>query len=100
MCSASGHVRFGPEATSNATKMDCPLWVKSGHVQCIRPCPLWSRSDIKCDKNGLSALGQKRTLADVFVHRFPVDERTYAARRVEPALVAAGLSSASATPTR
>ena len=26
--------------------MKCPLWVKSGHVQCKRSCPLWAKADI------------------------------------------------------
>src|SRR5262245_5731744 len=27
----------------------CPLWVKSRHVQCKTVCPLYPESDIKCD---------------------------------------------------
>jgi hypothetical protein len=40
----------------------CPLWVKSRHLQCINPCPLYSQKRTFGDAKQMSALGQKRTL--------------------------------------
>src|SRR5262249_26256166 len=39
----------------------CPLWVKSGHMQCNRACPLYPRKRHQMRRNGMSAKGQKRT---------------------------------------
>jgi hypothetical protein len=29
------------EQIGNPSQIECPLWVKSGHLQCINPCPLY-----------------------------------------------------------
>src|SRR5262245_33552975 len=34
MRSAKAYVRFTPESDNKCDKMECPLWAKSGHVQC------------------------------------------------------------------
>src|SRR5262249_49285425 len=41
----------------------CPLWVKSGHVHCTSPCPLYPRKRTLVLHKRMSALGQKRTHA-------------------------------------
>jgi hypothetical protein len=42
-------------------QLQCPLWVKSRHVQCINPCPLYPRKPTCAVQLGMSALCQERT---------------------------------------
>ena len=44
-----------------AQRSQCPLWVKSRHVQCKTPCPLYPRKQTCAVQLGMSALAQKRT---------------------------------------
>ena len=37
----------------------CPLWVKSGHVQCKTSCPLWVQKRTRAVQKAMSALGSK-----------------------------------------
>ena len=37
---ALANVAFTPESGRSLARRSCPLWVKSRHVQCNRPCPL------------------------------------------------------------
>jgi hypothetical protein len=46
-------------------EQQCPLWVKSGHVQCKRSCPLHIRKRTCAAQLAMSALGQKRTLRPI-----------------------------------
>jgi hypothetical protein len=39
----------------------CPLWVRSGHSQCKRACPLYPRKRTSGDTSSMSALCHKRT---------------------------------------
>jgi len=41
---------------------ECPLWVKSRHMQCTTACPLYTRKRTFAVQLGMFALGQKRTL--------------------------------------
>src|SRR5262245_56335111 len=41
----------------------CPLWVKSGHVQCKRACPLYPRKRTCAMQLRMSAKGQEQTHA-------------------------------------
>src|SRR5262245_18126252 len=43
-------------------KRECPLWVKSRHMQCKKACPLYPQKRSCAVQTGMSALGQKRTL--------------------------------------
>ena len=38
--------------------LSCPLWVKSGHRQCKKACPLYPRKRTCAVQLGMSALGQ------------------------------------------
>jgi hypothetical protein len=42
-------------------KLLCPLWVKSGHLHCNRPCPLCPQKRTCAVQLWMSAKGQKRT---------------------------------------
>src|SRR5262245_10436344 len=42
-------------------KLQCPLWVRSRHVQRKRACPLYPRKRHQKRRIGMSAKGQKRT---------------------------------------
>jgi len=42
---------------------ECPLWVKSRHVQCKTACPLYPRKRTLAGVTLMSALCQKRTYA-------------------------------------
>src|SRR5262249_36782951 len=44
----------------------CPLWVKSGLMQCNKACPLYPRKRTCAMQRGMSALGQKRTSRRLF----------------------------------
>src|SRR5690242_3311704 len=46
-----------------ADRTQCPLWVKSGHMQCINPRPLYPRKQTCALQLVMSAKGQKRTCA-------------------------------------
>ena len=35
--------RVGPRTNRRNAAPECPLWVKSRHVQCTKPCPLYPR---------------------------------------------------------
>jgi hypothetical protein len=41
----------------------CPLWVKSRHLQCTDPCPLYPQKRTCAVHQSMSAMGQKRTSA-------------------------------------
>src|SRR5215471_3411028 len=58
----------GQADKSSWTMVPCPLWVKSGHVRCNRPCPLYSRKRTYAVQELMSAKGQKRTSACLFDH--------------------------------
>jgi len=42
--------------------VECPLWVKSRHIQCTTPCPLYPRKRTPERPGGMSAKGQKANL--------------------------------------
>src|SRR5215510_7753872 len=56
----------------------CPLWVKSGHMQCNRACPLYPRKRTCAPQLGMSALGHKRTFRSAIVTK--VDRAAHRAR--------------------
>ena len=59
---ASVNVRsLNGNAREGCVQFPCPLWVKSGHVQCKRPCPLCPRKRTCAVHSPMSALCQKRT---------------------------------------
>ena len=54
-------------AANRWIRRGCPLWVKSGHVQCKRACPLYPQSGhVRCNSD--VRFGPKRTLARLFDH--------------------------------
>src|SRR5499427_4628096 len=57
----------GPLILKNTSsgRLACPLWVvKSGHVQCNRPCPFYPRKRHQTRHSEMSAVGQKRTFCN------------------------------------
>jgi hypothetical protein len=44
-------------------RWQCPLWVKSRHLQCANRCPLYPQKRTCAVQLAMSALGQKRTWA-------------------------------------
>jgi len=54
-------VRNSTYPTSNVDRAQCPLWVKSRHVQCTTSCLLYPRKRHQLRHNGMSTKGQKRT---------------------------------------
>jgi hypothetical protein len=53
----------------------CPLWVKSGHLQCKKVCPLYPQKRTFAADFGMSALCQKRTLPYSFDHLIGAGEQ-------------------------
>src|SRR5215510_11226230 len=47
------------ECPSRRWFCQCPLWVKSGHLQCKKACPLYPRKRHQMRQNGMSALPPK-----------------------------------------
>src|SRR5262249_8963092 len=45
------------------SEVQCPLWVKSRHVQCTSPCPLYPRKRHQMRQMGVSAKGQKADIS-------------------------------------
>src|SRR5262249_20099640 len=43
------------------TRTACPLWVKSRHLHCTSPCPLYPQKRTYAMQLWMSAMGQKRT---------------------------------------
>jgi hypothetical protein len=54
----------------------CPLWVKSRHMQCKTACPLYPRKRTCAVQLTMSALGQKRTY-DLFDHLVGAAEKRH-----------------------
>ena len=54
--------------TGTAAHSQCPLWVKSRHVQRERTCPLYPRKQTCAVQLGMSAKCQQRTLRALFDH--------------------------------
>jgi len=43
IASGGAPARLSPTTQIGAAPLRCPLWVKSGHLHCNGPCPLYTR---------------------------------------------------------
>src|SRR5262245_2765410 len=58
-----GQIKSGARCSAGIRSDECPLWVKSRHMQCKTACPLYPRKRTCAVQTGMSALGHKQTVA-------------------------------------
>src|SRR5262245_16562797 len=51
-------VATGPVLGRGVSRLECPLWVRSRHMQRKKPCPLYPRKQRQMRRVGMSALAQ------------------------------------------
>jgi hypothetical protein len=62
-----------PQRTPLKRHGQCPLWVKSRHLQCINPCPLYPRKRTFVRTTGMSAKGKQQSFRHSFDHGTTVE---------------------------